>query len=111
MIAGDREGVCRAAAAIGYLSGQGPEKRQRALADLLVLAGEPLSHRGAYDFGASRLARRARDAGFELVIREGFMRGPPPEMIFPHRKLAGIFLLCGYIRARVDTGALVARYL
>ena len=111
MITGDREEVYRAAAAIGYLSDQEPEKRQRALADLLVLAGEPLSHRGAYDFGTLRQATRAKDAGFELVVREGFMRAPPPEMIFLHRRLAGTFLLCGHIRAHVDTGALVARYL
>jgi len=111
MIAGDREEVCRAATAIGYLSGQEPEARQRALAELLILAGEPLRHQGAYDFGDSRLATRARDAGFELVFREGFMRAPPPETIFLHRKLAGTFFLCGHIRARVDTGALVARHL
>jgi hypothetical protein len=64
-----------------------------------------------YDFEASRLAARARDAGFELAFRRGFMRAPPPETIFLHRKLAGTFLLCGRIRARVDTRALIHPHL
>jgi hypothetical protein len=64
-----------------------------------------------YDFGRSRLAARVRDAGFDLVVRKGFMRAPPPETIFLHRKLGGTFLLCARIGARVDTHALVAPYL
>jgi hypothetical protein len=39
------------------------------------------------------------------------MRAPPPETIFLHRKLAGTFLLCGRIGARVDTHALIAPHL
>jgi len=111
MIAGDRDGVRRAAVAIGYLSGDESEESAQALADLIVLVGEPIRQPGVYDFGSSRLAARARDAGFELVVREGFMRAPPPETIFLHRKFAGTFLLCVHLRARVDTHAAVAGHL
>jgi predicted unusual protein kinase regulating ubiquinone biosynthesis (AarF/ABC1/UbiB family) len=111
MVACDREEVQRAALAIGYLGGSESEGRARALADLIILIGEPLRHRGRYDFGSSRLAARAREAGFDLVVRHGFMRAPPPETIFLHRKLAGTFFLCARIGARVDTHALVAPYL
>jgi predicted unusual protein kinase regulating ubiquinone biosynthesis (AarF/ABC1/UbiB family) len=111
MLTGDREELRRAAVAIGYLGGDESERRAEALADLIILLGEPLRHPGMYDFGQSRLAARARDAGFDLVVRKGFMRAPPPETIFLHRKLAGTFLLCGRIGARVDTRALVAPYL
>jgi predicted unusual protein kinase regulating ubiquinone biosynthesis (AarF/ABC1/UbiB family) len=111
MIAHDREEVRRAAVAIGYLSGNESEGPAKALADLILMMGEPLRHDGVYDFESSRLAARARDAAFRLVFREGFMRAPPPETIFLHRKLAGTFFLCSHIRARVNTRALVAPYL
>jgi predicted unusual protein kinase regulating ubiquinone biosynthesis (AarF/ABC1/UbiB family) len=96
---------------IGYLSGDEPEARARSLVDLILLVGEPLRHEGPYDFGASDLASRARLAGFDLAFRQGFLRAPPPETIFLHRKLGGMFLLCAHIRARVDVRALVRRYL
>jgi predicted unusual protein kinase regulating ubiquinone biosynthesis (AarF/ABC1/UbiB family) len=111
MITQDIDAIRRAATDIGYLSGNEPEGRAKALADLISMAGEPLRHEGVYDFEASGLAARARDAGFDLVFREGFMRAPPPETIFLHRKLAGTFLLCSHIRARIDTRALITPYL
>jgi predicted unusual protein kinase regulating ubiquinone biosynthesis (AarF/ABC1/UbiB family) len=111
MVTGDREEIRRAAVAIGYLGGDESAERAKAMANLIMLVGEPLRHQGRYDFGRSRLAARARDAGFNLVVRKGFMRAPPPETIFLHRKMAGTFLLCTRIGARVDTRALVAPYL
>ena len=107
----DREEVQKTAVEIGYLAGDEREDRARALVDLIVLIGEPLRHRGVYDFESSDLARRARDAGFDLAFRRGFMRAPPPQTIFLHRKLAGTFLLCAHIRARVDARALMLPHL
>jgi predicted unusual protein kinase regulating ubiquinone biosynthesis (AarF/ABC1/UbiB family) len=111
MITRDREEIRRAAVAIGYLGGNESEGRAKALADLIILLGEPIRHRGVYDFGRSRLAARARDAGFDLVVRKGFMRAPPPETIFLHRKLAGTFLLCARIRARVNARSVIESFL
>jgi predicted unusual protein kinase regulating ubiquinone biosynthesis (AarF/ABC1/UbiB family) len=111
MIEQDRAGVRQAAIDIGYLSGDEREDRERAFVDLMLLVGEPIRHDGVYDFEGSRLAARARDAGFELTFRRGFMRAPPPETIFLHRKLAGTFLLCAHIHARVNTRALILPYL
>jgi predicted unusual protein kinase regulating ubiquinone biosynthesis (AarF/ABC1/UbiB family) len=107
VLAGDREGVRRAAVEIGYLAPGEREDRARGLVDLILLVCEPLRHAGVYDFGRSQLAARARDAGFDLMLR-GFLHAPPPETIFLHRKLAGSFLLCAKIGARVDAHALVA---
>jgi predicted unusual protein kinase regulating ubiquinone biosynthesis (AarF/ABC1/UbiB family) len=104
----DRGGVLDAAVAIGYLRRDDPEERQRAAVDLMLLVCEPLRQRGAYDFAETTLAARARDAGFDLAFRQGFLRAPPPETVFLHRKLVGTFLLCARIRARVDVRALLA---
>jgi len=107
VVAGDREAVRRAAVAIGYLRDDDPEERARSAVELMFLVCEPFRRAGVYDFARSTLAVRARDAGFDLAFRKGFLRAPPPETVFLHRKLVGIFLLCGRIRARVDVRALL----
>ena len=111
MMEGDRVAAQRMAVEIGYLGGDEPPARARALSELILLVGEPLRHDGPYDFGASDLAGRARAAGFDLAFRQGFLRAPPPETIFLHRKLGGTFLLCARIKARVDVRALVRPHL
>jgi predicted unusual protein kinase regulating ubiquinone biosynthesis (AarF/ABC1/UbiB family) len=111
MITQDREAIVRVAVSIGYLSGKESDARAKAVADLILLIGEPLRHVGTYDFASSDLAARARAVGFDLVIRQGFVRAPPPETLFLHRKLGGTFLLCAHIRARVDTHSLITPFL
>jgi predicted unusual protein kinase regulating ubiquinone biosynthesis (AarF/ABC1/UbiB family) len=107
VIAGDRRAVLDAAVAIGYLRHDDPADRLEAAVDLIFLVCEPLRHEGRYDFAHSTLAARARDAGFDLAFRRGFLRAPPAETVFLHRKLVGTFLLSARIRARVDVRALV----
>jgi predicted unusual protein kinase regulating ubiquinone biosynthesis (AarF/ABC1/UbiB family) len=102
IVAGARDEVRAAAVAIGYLRDDDPEERARAAVDLMFLVCEPFRHEGVYDFARSSLPARARDAGFDLAFRKGFLRTPPPETVFLHRKLVGTFLLCARIRARVD---------
>jgi aarF domain-containing kinase len=111
MLEEDRDAICDAAIEIGYLSGEETPARAKAVADLIILAGEPLRHRGVYDYDESGLASRIRAAGFDLVFREGFLRAPPPATIFLHRKLGGTFLLCARIRARIDTNRLILPFL
>jgi predicted unusual protein kinase regulating ubiquinone biosynthesis (AarF/ABC1/UbiB family) len=104
---GDREAVLSAAVAIGYLRRDDPAERLNAALDLMLLVCEPLVHEGPYDFARTTLAVRTRDAGFDLAFRKGFLRAPPAETVFLHRKLAGTFLLSARIRARVDVRALL----
>lgn len=106
-IDGDLEAIARHAVAIGYVTRDDPPERVRAAVDVILLVCEPLRWRGPYDFAASDLPARARALGFELAVRRGLLRGPPPETIFLHRKLVGSFLLLARIRARVDAQALV----
>lgn len=106
-IDGDRAALRAAAEAIGYLPRGEREDRARGVEDLILLICEPLRHHGVYDFGRSTIPSRVRDLGFDLAFRRGFLRPPPPETVFLHRKLVGSFLLCARIRARVDVNALV----
>lgn len=111
VVGGDREGVRRAAVEIGYLREDDPADRARSAVALMFLVCEPFRREGVYDFARSTLAVRARDAGLDLAFRKGFLRAPPPETVFLHRKLAGTFLLCGRIRARVDVRSMLLAFL
>jgi len=107
IIDGDLDAVARHAAAIGYVGAGDPPERVGAVVEMILLVCEPLRHPGRYDFAASGLAARARTLGFNLAIRRGLLRAPPPETMFLHRKLAGSFLLLARIGARIDARALV----
>lgn len=78
-----------------------------AIADLVQTAAEPALHSGSYDFGYSSLSQRLGEKLWYLRNREAFQRIPPADVIFLHRKLAGIYLLCARINARVDVRARV----
>ncbi len=106
-MARDHAGVARHAIAIGYAAASDPPENIEATTDLIMLVCEPLRHVGRYDFAASDLPARARALGFDLGVRQGLLRTPPPETMFLHRKLVGSFLLLARIRARVDARALV----
>ena len=91
---------------IGFARAAGESERADALAELFLVGCEPFRHRDAYDFGASDMPARAREIGFQLATK-GLLRPPPPATVFLHRKLAGMFLLCARLRARVDVRTLL----
>jgi predicted unusual protein kinase regulating ubiquinone biosynthesis (AarF/ABC1/UbiB family) len=107
VIDGDRDAVARHAVAIGYLAQGDSRELVAATTDLIMLICEPLRHAGRYDFAASDLPARARALGFDLAVRQGLLRMPPPQTMFLHRKLLGSFLMLAHVRARVDAHALV----
>ncbi len=107
----DRDRLLEAADAIGFVPAEARLDQVRGLLDLILLVCEPLRKGGLYDFGASDLALRAREAGFELAFARGFLHAPPPATIFLHRKLAGTFFLCARIRARADARGLIEPFL
>jgi predicted unusual protein kinase regulating ubiquinone biosynthesis (AarF/ABC1/UbiB family) len=98
---GDRAGLRRFALEIGFVSpADGPE-RISGVVRLLEIGCEPFAAIGGYDFGRSDLAARLRDAALALAFDAGHTRPPPVETLFIQRKLAGTFLLCARLRARV----------
>lgn len=107
----DRAALRRGLEEIGFVAAGEREDRVEGLVDLFLIGFEPFRHRGVYDFAASDLATRARERGLELTFKKGFLRPPPPETIFLHRKLGGTFLLCVRINARVNVRSLVQPYL
>ena len=103
----DRPALRAAMLEVGFFDPHERADRVDALLDLFLIGCEPFASRGVYDFGASDMPARAREAGMELTFGKGFLRPPPPETIFLHRKLGGTYMLCARIAARVNVRALL----
>ena len=104
-VEGERSDVLEFGRSLGFLTGDETRGARAAFEKLCALVAEPLRTRGLYDFAGSDLSRRVRDHGMEVLLRERLPR-PPTESLFLHRKLAGSFLLCAHIGARVDGHAI-----
>jgi len=107
----DQAAVVKAALPLGYLDDVDPPARRQSIIELFLLICEPARHAGAYDFGNSDLTTRLRDSSYAMSYDRGQWRPPPADLIFLHRKLAGLFLLAARLKARVDVGALLIPHL
>jgi predicted unusual protein kinase regulating ubiquinone biosynthesis (AarF/ABC1/UbiB family) len=107
IVARDRASIAEQAVAIGYLAADAPPREREAVVDVIQLVCEPLEHRGRYDFAASGLPARVRELGFDLAFRQGLLKAPPPDTMFLHRTLAGMFVLVARLGARVDVRKLI----
>jgi predicted unusual protein kinase regulating ubiquinone biosynthesis (AarF/ABC1/UbiB family) len=110
-IAGDRAAATRAAVDLGLFAAQMPRVRQEEIMALFDLAMQPLRYDGLFDFGATDIAARLRDGGMRLAADRDVWHVPPIDNLFLQRKIGGIFLLASRLKAQVDLGAIVDRYL
>lgn len=100
-----------AAQRVGYL-GQGDDSHLReAMLKLLRMATEPARTLDVYDFGRSDLAERMSRVVVELRMQSRVWRLPPPDILFLHRKLGGMYMLCSKLQARVRVKDLAKKYL
>ena len=74
-------------------------------------AAEPARHPGQFDFARSDLSERISHQAVSLRIEQGFGRVPPPDILYLHRKLGGLYLLLKRLSARVPVSDLIAPYL
>ncbi|MGI9294502.1 MAG: AarF/ABC1/UbiB kinase family protein, partial [Pseudomonadales bacterium] len=70
-----------------------------------------LCHKGAYDFGRSDLAARINEAGMAMQDQRDFWQAPPPQAMYLHRKLGGLFMLATRLNSRVNIRQLLEAHL
>lgn len=92
---------------IGYLEAGDPKAYQGAIVELLRTACKPIAVAGHFDFGNSGLAGRISSTAYEMRMKEKFGRLPPPDVLFLHRKLAGLYLLFTRLKAVVPVRDIV----
>ena len=99
------------AQSIGYLRTDEDAQYRRGLSEMIYMVAEPMRHQGMFDFGNSDLSQRVAEHAINLRLNQRYMHLPPTDVLFLHRKIGGIYLLCARLRAQVDVSSLVAPYL
>lgn len=107
----ERSTLLEAAETVGYLKGGEIDTYQEAIVQLLTLATEPTRHSGPYAFASNELSQRISQVALQLRGPDNYHHLPPPEVLFLHRKVAGLYLLFARIHAKVDVAELATPYL
>jgi len=117
----DREAIFRGAIEIGLMRADFPRPVRDAFAQMCEMIVEPFgapeqmpaalrTPRGEYRWGASDLPMRAgRTAAMNAL--SVYFRVPPREIVFLHRRLAGVFIMLATLHAELDARNLLQRYL
>ncbi len=111
LLEGNDTDVARCAVDVGYLDEQDPTNYHTRVIELLRTATEPARLPGDYAFANSDLAKRMSEIVVDMRLHEKFTRIPPPEILFLHRKLGGLYLLLSRLRATLPVNRLVTPYL
>ncbi|KAK2197056.1 bifunctional ABC1 atypical kinase-like domain/Protein kinase-like domain superfamily/ADCK3-like domain/Protein kinase domain [Babesia duncani] len=91
--------IIRLSSSLGFLSEKDSiEMKQCHLASVLI-TGEPFRTQGRFDFGSSDIIKQLRRNA--SVILQKRTQPPPPEVYSLHRKLAGCYVICQMINAKV----------
>lgn len=107
----DEEGLNQALTQIGFFSQDILPHQRQAILNLVKLACEPMLVDEDYDFRASGLAQRLREAGTILSMEQDYWHTPPADALFLHRKIGGMYLLAARLGAKVNIHKLAAPYL
>ncbi|HDM8143504.1 TPA: AarF/ABC1/UbiB kinase family protein [Vibrio harveyi] len=107
----DEQGLNDALEQIGFFSTTIMPTQRQAILDLVKMACEPMLVDEPYDFKASGLAQKLREAGTILSMEQDYWHTPPADALFLHRKIGGMYLLAARIGAKVNIRQLVSPYL
>ena len=107
----DEQGLNEALEQIGFFSQTILPDQRQAILDLVKMACEPMLVDEPYDFKASGLAQKLREAGTILSMEQEYWHTPPADALFLHRKIGGMYLLAARIGAKVNIRQLVSPYL
>jgi predicted unusual protein kinase regulating ubiquinone biosynthesis (AarF/ABC1/UbiB family) len=109
-LAGDQNGVFKAALDIGFLNQRTADKHGEVIQHMLAMGIEMLAAPGPFDFGDTAFVGAMREQGMAIAADRRNWHIPPVDTLFVQRKLGGVFLLASRLKAQVDVRAVLERY-
>ena len=110
-MAGDREAARGAAVAVGLFGADTTPEQQGRVIAMFETAMAPMRGPGPMAFDALELTAGLKDEGLKIAADREFWHVPPADILFIQRKLGGLFLLGARLKARVDVGRLLTKWL
>lgn len=110
-VAEDKQGLLSALQTLGFLDAEGERNNLDVVLKIFIMATEPMRQKGIYDFATSDIAQRIHQKGMSVSSDPEAWHTPPPDVLFLHRKMAGLYLIAQRFGAKVDVSSMFKHYL